>query len=213
VRGWRGTLLALVTFVTLLGDAVAHARPRHHARHHGVRSGAGRHHAVRPRTVRAHAPRVAALHPVARARLAAALHDLDRHGIRVHMTTAYRSHAEQRGLFRCAHQHACRARRGIYAAARPGRSLHEAGLAVDLAGVAKRGRRRRLTPQGTQIVRIMRRHGFEWRYGLRDPAHFEIAPRTAGYRTRRAAIAAGIVHPGLAVSHGVARRHRAAARA
>jgi hypothetical protein len=41
------------------------------------------------------------------------------------------------------------------------------------------------------MVRIMRKHGFRWRYGLKDPAHFEITPRLAGYRTEKAAIKAG----------------------
>jgi hypothetical protein len=69
--------------------------------------------------------------------------------------------------------------------------MHEAGLAVDIGGVATKGRRRRLTPKGRQIVRIMRKHGFRWRYGLKDPAHFELSPRLAGYRTEKAAIRAG----------------------
>jgi hypothetical protein len=68
--------------------------------------------------------------------------------------------------------------------------MHEAGLAVDLGGVAS-GHRRRLTPKGRLMVRIMRKHGFNWRYGLKDPAHFELSPRLAGYRTEKAAIKAG----------------------
>jgi len=67
--------------------------------------------------------------------------------------------------------------------------MHEAGLAVDLGGVAKG--RRGLTPKGRQTVRIMRRHGFKWRYGMKDPAHFELSPQAAGYRTEKAAIKAG----------------------
>jgi hypothetical protein len=67
--------------------------------------------------------------------------------------------------------------------------MHEAGLAVDIGGVS-RGRRR-ITPRGRKIVRIMRKHGFNWRYGMRDPVHFELSPRTAGYRTEKAAIKAG----------------------
>ena len=69
--------------------------------------------------------------------------------------------------------------------------MHEAGLAVDIGGVAKGGRRRRLTSRGRKVVQIMRKHGFKWRYGMRDPVHFELSPQTAGYRTEKAAIKAG----------------------
>jgi hypothetical protein len=34
----------------------------------------------------------------------------------------------------------------------------------------------------------MRKHGFKWRYGLADPAHFEADPRKHGYRTVQQAI-------------------------
>jgi hypothetical protein len=37
-------------------------------------------------------------------------------------------------------------------------------------------------------VRIMERHGFEWRYRLADPVHFEADPREAGYRNLKQAI-------------------------
>ena len=134
--------------------------------------------------------RVKALDNDARARLNAAVRDMRRRGIRPRINSAFRSHAEQRSIYRCARSRRCRSRRGIYGAKRPGTSMHEAGLAVDIGGVAT-GRRRRLTPKGRQVVRIMRRHGFRWRYGLKDPAHFELSPRLAGYRTEKAAIRAG----------------------
>jgi LAS superfamily LD-carboxypeptidase LdcB len=134
--------------------------------------------------------RIKALDNDARARLNAAVRDMRRRGIRPRINSAFRSHAEQRAIYRCARNRRCRARRGIYGAKRPGTSMHEAGLAVDIGGVAT-GRRRRLTAKGRQMVRIMRRHGFRWRYGLKDPAHFELSPRLAGYRTEKAAIRAG----------------------
>jgi LAS superfamily LD-carboxypeptidase LdcB len=134
--------------------------------------------------------RINALDNDARARLNAAVRDMRRRGIRPRINSAFRSHAEQRAIYRCARNRRCRARRGIYGAKRPGTSMHEAGLAVDIGGVAS-GRRRRLTAKGRQMVRIMRRHGFRWRYGLKDPAHFELSPRLAGYRTEKAAIRAG----------------------
>jgi D-alanyl-D-alanine carboxypeptidase len=133
--------------------------------------------------------RVKALDDDARLRLKAALREMRRRGIRPRVNSTFRSNAEQRAIYRCARNRRCRARRGIYGANRPGASMHEAGLAVDIGGVATR--RRRLTPKGRQIVRIMRRHGFNWRYGLKDPAHFELSPQRAGYRTRHSAIRAG----------------------
>jgi LAS superfamily LD-carboxypeptidase LdcB len=133
--------------------------------------------------------RLKALDDDARLRLKAALREMRRRGIRPRVNSTFRSHTEQRTLYRCARNRRCRVRRGIYGANPPGASMHEAGLAVDLGGVATR--RRRLTPKGRQMVRIMRRHGFIWRYGMKDPAHFELSPQRAGYRTRRAAIKAG----------------------
>jgi LAS superfamily LD-carboxypeptidase LdcB len=135
--------------------------------------------------------RVNALDNDARARLDAAVRDMRRRGIRPRINSAFRSQAEQRSIYRCARSRRCRARRGIYGAKRPGTSMHEAGLAVDIGGVATGHRRRRLTHKGRQMVRIMRKHGFRWRYGLKDPAHFELSPRLAGYRTEKAAISAG----------------------
>jgi LAS superfamily LD-carboxypeptidase LdcB len=135
--------------------------------------------------------RINALDNDARARLNAAVRDMRRRGIRPRINSAFRSHAEQRALYRCARIRRCRARRGIYGAKRPGTSMHEAGLAVDMGGVATGRRRRRLTARGRQMVRIMRKHGFRWRYGLNDPAHFELSPQLAGYRTEKAAIRAG----------------------
>ena len=129
------------------------------------------------------------LNPVTKRQLDAALREMHRRGLRPHVTSTYRSSAEQRAIYRCAQRRSCRRRRGIYGAKRPGTSLHESGLAVDLGGVARGHRRhRRLTPHGRQVVRIMRRHGFNWRYGLKDPAHFEVAPRRAAYRRQQAAL-------------------------
>ena len=135
--------------------------------------------------------RISALDNDARARLHAAVRDMRRRGIRPRINSAFRSHSEQRAIYRCARSRRCRARRGIYGAKRPGTSMHEAGLAVDIGGVATGHRRRRLTRKGRLMVGIMRKHGFRWRYGLKDPAHFELSPQLAGYRTEKAAIRAG----------------------
>lgn len=149
--------------------------------------------------------RMEAFDPDARGRLNAAVREMRGRGLRPRVNSTFRTQSEQRAIYRCAHNRRCRARRGIYGARRPGTSMHEAGLAVDLGGVAAGRHHRRLTPKGRQMVRIMRKHGFAWRYGLKDPAHFEMNPRRAGYRTEQAAIRAG-------QRRWVARSHRASRR-
>jgi LAS superfamily LD-carboxypeptidase LdcB len=135
--------------------------------------------------------RANALDDDTRTRLNAAVREMHKRGLRPRVNSTFRSRAEQKAIYRCARSKRCRARRGIYGAKQPGTSLHEAGLAVDLGGIATGRRHRRLTPKGRQTVRIMRRHGFNWRYGLKDPAHFELSPQSAGYRSKQAAIKAG----------------------
>jgi LAS superfamily LD-carboxypeptidase LdcB len=135
--------------------------------------------------------RANALDDDTRTRLNAAVRELRKRGLRPRVNSTFRSRTEQKAIYRCARSKRCRARRGIYGAKQPGTSMHEAGLAVDLGGVATGRRHRRLTPKGRQTVRIMRRHGFNWRYGLKDPAHFELSPQSAGYRSKQAAIQAG----------------------
>ncbi|MEW6212545.1 MAG: D-alanyl-D-alanine carboxypeptidase family protein [Acidobacteriota bacterium] len=122
--------------------------------------------------------------------LNAAFRDMRRAGIRPVVTSTWRSSAKQASLHRCSNSARCRIQHpGLYRAKAPGTSLHEAGFAVDIAGVAV-GRRgaKRLTPRGRKIVRIMRKNGFAWRYGLADPVHFEADPRRHGYRSARQAI-------------------------
>jgi hypothetical protein len=78
---------------------------------------------------------------------------------------------------------------GLYLALPPGTSLHEAGFAIDMSGIAAGPRGgKRLTSKGRRIVSIMRKNGFTWRYGLSDPAHFEADPRQHGYRNLKQAI-------------------------
>jgi LAS superfamily LD-carboxypeptidase LdcB len=115
--------------------------------------------------------RVKSLDNDTRVRLNAALSDMRKRGIQPRVNSTFRSHSEQRSLYRCSHNRRCRARRGIYGAKPPGTSMHEAGLAVDLGGVAK-GRRRRLTPKGQKMVRIIINLGFKWRYVLKDHVFF-----------------------------------------
>jgi LAS superfamily LD-carboxypeptidase LdcB len=131
------------------------------------------------------------LHPQAQRKLKAAIKDMRAIGVRPTVTSAYRSSAQQQKIYRCSHQRRCRARRGIFSAHKPGASLHEAGLAVDFASVAYgKKRQRRLTRDGKKMIKVMRRHGFRWRYGLKDPAHFELEPRMVGYKSEKHAIAA-----------------------
>ena len=120
----------------------------------------------------------------------AALHEMKRAGIKPQITSMWRSSENQAQLHRCSMSTPCRrASPGLYRALPPGKSLHEAGFAVDMSGIAagKRGQKR-LTPKGRHIVSIMRKNGFKWRYGLADPAHFEVDPRRHGYRTLQQAI-------------------------
>jgi LAS superfamily LD-carboxypeptidase LdcB len=120
----------------------------------------------------------------------AALRDMKHAGIRPQVTSVWRSSENQEQLYRCSISTRCRrANPGIYRALPPGKSLHEAGFAVDMSGIAAGPRgKKRLTPKGRRIVGIMRKHGFKWRYGLADPAHFEADPRKHGYRTVHQAI-------------------------
>ncbi|HLG16223.1 MAG TPA: D-alanyl-D-alanine carboxypeptidase family protein [Blastocatellia bacterium] len=115
--------------------------------------------------------------------LNAALRDMRRAGIKPSITSAWRSTGDQAYLHRCSHSRRCRLAHGVYGAMPAGRSMHEAGFAVDIAGIAS-GRRgeRRLTSKGRRVVQIMKRNGFNWRYGLADPAHFEVDPKKRGYR-------------------------------
>ncbi|MEK6322955.1 MAG: D-alanyl-D-alanine carboxypeptidase family protein [Acidobacteriota bacterium] len=121
----------------------------------------------------------------------AALRDMKRAGIKPKVTSLWRSSENQAQLHRCSLSTRCRrANPGLYRALPPGKSLHEAGFAVDMAGIAAGPRgQKRLTRKGRRIVGIMRKNGFKWRYGLADPAHFEADPRKHGYRTSRQAIA------------------------
>lgn len=134
-------------------------------------------------------PMITNLHPQAQVKLKAAMKDMQAAGVCPSVTSAYRSNAEQQAMYRCAHQHRCRVARGIYGARKPGTSLHEAGLAVDFASVAVgKKHHRRLTSDGRKVVKVMQKHGFKWRYGLQDPAHFELEPRVAGFRSEQQAI-------------------------
>lgn len=120
----------------------------------------------------------------------AALRDLKRAGIKPQITSAWRSSERQAQLYRCSNSKRCRrAHPGLYYAKPAGSSLHEAGFAVDISGIA-RGRRgaKTVTPQGQRIISIMRKYGFKWRYGLADPAHFEADPTRHGYRNVKQAI-------------------------
>jgi LAS superfamily LD-carboxypeptidase LdcB len=123
-------------------------------------------------------------------KLKTAVRDMKRVGISPTLTSAWRSTDKQAALYRCSQNRRCRkANPGLYRALPPGQSLHEAGFAVDISGVAAGPRgAKRLTPRGRRIVGIMRKNGFQWRYGLKDPAHFEANPRRYGYRSAKQAI-------------------------
>jgi D-alanyl-D-alanine carboxypeptidase. len=119
-----------------------------------------------------------------------AMRDLHRSGIKPQVTSAWRSSQEQATLHRCSQSRRCRANHpGLYYALPPGQSLHEAGFAVDISGVAAGPRgRKQVTSRGRRIISVMRKNGFKWRYGLKDPAHFEADPTRKGYRSLGQAI-------------------------
>lgn len=129
------------------------------------------------------------LDPSVAPQLNAALRDLKRKGIKPRITSAWRSSQSQAQMHRCSLSRRCKRASGLYGALPAGQSAHEAGFAVDIAGVAGRTRRgRHLTPAGREIVKTMTQHGFSWRYGLADPVHFEASPQRHGYRTLQQAI-------------------------
>jgi len=119
-----------------------------------------------------------------------AMRDMKRAGIKPKVTSTWRSSDEQARLHTCTNSKRCRLQHpGLYKALPPGQSLHEAGMAVDIAGVASGPRGdKQLTPRGLKMVRIMQKNGFKWRYGLADPAHFEADPTSHGYRSAAQAI-------------------------
>lgn len=120
----------------------------------------------------------------------AALRDMKHAGIRPRVTSVWRSSEGQAQLHKCSLSSRCRrSNPGLYRAMPAGKSMHEAGFAVDITGVAAGHRGdKHLTPRGKRIVGIMKKHGFNWRYGLADPVHFEADPRKHGYRDARQAI-------------------------
>jgi len=130
------------------------------------------------------------LDPKIRRNYQAALVDMKRARLRPKVTSYWRSSADQARLHRCSLSQRCRLNHpGLYRAMPPGQSIHEAGFAVDIADVASGPRgAKRLTPKGRRIVAIMKKHGFNWRYGLNDPVHFEANPQRYGYRTIKQAI-------------------------
>lgn len=119
-----------------------------------------------------------------------ALLDMKRAGIKPRVTSVWRSSDNQAQLHRCSLSTRCRrSNPGLYRALPAGKSIHEAGFAVDMAGIATGPLGdKRLTPQGKRIVAIMKKNGFNWRYGLADPVHFEADPRKHGYRSVQEAI-------------------------
>lgn len=121
----------------------------------------------------------------------AALRDMKRAGIKPRVTSVWRSSENQAQLHRCSISTRCRrANPGLYRALPAGKSIHEAGFAVDVAGIAAGPRgAKHLTPHGKRIVAIMKKNGFHWKYGLADPVHFEADPRRHGYRSVQQAIA------------------------
>jgi D-alanyl-D-alanine carboxypeptidase len=93
------------------------------------------------------------LQPAAKEALRLAIKD--RGGIKIKITSAYRTCAQQFILFR---QFKAGNLCGILKAARPGRSNHEDGLAIDV-------------PDFENWRSALRKHGWQW-FGGGDPVHF-----------------------------------------
>src|ERR1044071_9503950 len=83
-------------------------------------------------------------------KLKTAVRDMKRAGISPTVTSAWRSTDKQAALYRCSQSRRCRkANPGLYRPLPPGKSLHEAGFAVDISGVAVGPRgAKRITPRG-----------------------------------------------------------------
>lgn len=130
------------------------------------------------------------LDPKVAAHYKTAVTEMKRQGIKPKVTSVWRSTDYQAQLHKCSTTASCRrVHPSLYYALPPGKSLHEAGFAVDISGVAAGPRgNKHLTPQGKRIVGIMRKNGFNWRYQLADPAHFEADPKKHGYRNAKQAI-------------------------
>ncbi|HEY7913210.1 MAG TPA: D-alanyl-D-alanine carboxypeptidase family protein [Blastocatellia bacterium] len=137
----------------------------------------------------------------------AAMRQLKRAGIKPKVTSAWRSSEHQNRLHQCSRSRRCRRQNpGLYYAMPSGRSLHEAGFAVDISGVAAGPRgKKRLTPRGRKIVSVMQKNGFRWKYGLADPAHFEADPRKYGYRSVKQAIVKNQTQCSTNISRGKSR--------
>jgi D-alanyl-D-alanine carboxypeptidase-like protein len=130
------------------------------------------------------------LDPKIRKNYRAALNEMKRAGLKPKVTSQWRSSAHQARLHKCSLSRRCRVNHpGLYGALPPGNSIHEAGFAVDIAGIATGPRgAKRVTARGRRIIAIMKKHGFNWRYGLKDPVHFEANPQRFGYRSVKQAI-------------------------
>jgi hypothetical protein len=128
--------------------------------------------------------------PTVRKDVNLAVRDMKRAGITPKITSAWRSSTDQEQMYKCSYNQRCRnVHPGLYRALPPGQSAHEAGFALDISGIATGPRGgKRITPKGRRIVGIMNKHGFKWKYGLRDPVHFEADPKAHGYRDLKQAI-------------------------
>jgi hypothetical protein len=147
------------------------------------------------------------LDPKVAPRYYAAMRQLKRAGVKPKLTSAWRSSEHQNRLHQCSRSRKCRRQHpGLYYAMPSGRSLHEAGFAVDISGVAAGPRgKKRLTPRGRKIVSVMQKNGFRWKYGLADPAHFEADPRKYGYRSVKQAIVKNQTQCSTNISRGKSR--------
>lgn len=111
------------------------------------------------------------LHPAAQARFRALLRAIEASGWRVTVTSGYRSFAKQAALYAADSRNA-----------RPGRSHHNYGLAIDINAANKDGRAlRKASPKSewlaSGIPQLAKSMGFAWGgdfAGYYDPVHFDL---------------------------------------
>jgi peptidoglycan L-alanyl-D-glutamate endopeptidase CwlK len=124
--------------------------------------------------------RINTLHPAIQADARAAINELERQGVKVRVTSAYRSPEEQARLYSLG-----RSRGGnVVTNARAGQSYHNYGLALDVVEI-RDGRPIWQKEAFIPIARVFKKYGFKWGgdfNSFKDYPHFE---KTYGYNWRQ----------------------------
>lgn len=127
--------------------------------------------------------RIQTLHPKIREMATAFILDAQSQGIKLRVTSALRTFAEQRELY---NQGRSTPGRKVTNAT-PGRSWHNYGLALDVVEI-KEGAVLWDNPNWPRIGQIGKKHGFEWGgdwTSFQDKPHFEYSPFSTSEALRR----------------------------